>query len=124
MELVPFGNEPSKNFKIGKDLLELVKAQLVACLREKDYLFAWSASDMPGIDLSIVCHQLTVDPGVSAVAQRRRKQSPKKSEAAEKAVKDLLEANFISGAKYTKWLSKVKYCTSTFLILPTRSVIF
>jgi len=31
-ELVPFRNDPSKNFKIGKDLPELVKAQLVACL--------------------------------------------------------------------------------------------
>jgi len=39
-ELVPFGNDPSKNFKIGKDLLELVKAQLVACLRENADLFA------------------------------------------------------------------------------------
>ena len=33
-ELVPFGNDPSKNFKIGKDLPELVKNQLVTCLRE------------------------------------------------------------------------------------------
>ncbi|KEH17562.1 hypothetical protein MTR_0008s0430 [Medicago truncatula] len=49
----------------------------------------------------VSCHQLTVDPGVSDVAQRRRKQSPEKSEAAEKAVKDLLDANFISEAKYT-----------------------
>jgi len=31
-KLVPFENDPSKNFKIGKDLLELVKAQLIACL--------------------------------------------------------------------------------------------
>ena len=62
---------------------------------------------MPGIDLSGTCHQLTVDPGVSDVAQRRRKQSPKKSEAAEKAVKDLLEANFIFKAKYTTWISNV-----------------
>jgi len=42
------------------------------------------------IDPSVACHQLTVDPCVSVVAQRRRKQSPEKSEAAEKAVKDLL----------------------------------
>ncbi|XP_013443537.2 uncharacterized protein [Medicago truncatula] len=34
----------------------------------------------------VSCHQLTVDPGVSDVAQRRRKQSPEKSEAAEKAL--------------------------------------
>jgi len=59
------------------------------------------------IDPSVACHQLTVDPSVSVVAQRRRKQSPEKSEAAEKAVNDLLEANFISEAKYTTWLSNV-----------------
>jgi len=62
---------------------------------------------MPGIDPNAACHQLTVDPSVSVVAQRRRKQSPKKSEAAEKAVKYLLEANFIFEAKYTTWLSNV-----------------
>jgi len=100
-ELVPFKNDPSRNFKIGKHLPELVKAQLVACLRENANLFAWSAADMPGIIPSVACHQLTLDPGISVVAQRCRKKSPKKSEAAEKAVKDLLEANFISEAKYT-----------------------
>jgi hypothetical protein len=96
-----------KNFQIGKDLLELGKNQLIACLRENADLFAWSAADMPGINPSVACHQLTVDPGVSAVAQRRRKQSPEKSEAVEKVVKDLLEAKFISEAKYTTWLSNV-----------------
>jgi len=106
-ELVPFENDPSKNFKIGKDLPELVKAQLTACLRENVDLFAWSAPDMPKIDPSIACHHLTIDPSVSAVAQRRRKQSPEKSEATKKVVKDLLEANFIFEAKYTTWLSNV-----------------
>jgi len=62
---------------------------------------------MPGINPSVACHQLTVDPIVSAIAQRRRKQSREKSKAAEKTVKDLLEANFISEAKYTTWLSNV-----------------
>jgi len=38
-ELVPFEDDPSKNFKIGKDLPELVKAQLVACLRKNVVLF-------------------------------------------------------------------------------------
>ena len=32
-ELVPFRDDPSKNFMIGKDLPKLVKAQLIACLR-------------------------------------------------------------------------------------------
>jgi len=106
-ELVPFGDDPSKNFKIGEDIPKLVKVQLIACLRENADLIAWSAADMPGIDASVACHQLTVDPSVSVVAQRRRKQFLEKSEAVEKSVKDLVEANFISEAKYTTWLSNV-----------------
>jgi len=102
-ELVPFGDDPSKNFKIVKDLPELVKAQLIACMRENADLFAWSSAYMAGIDPSITYHQLTVDPGVSVVVQRRRKQSPEKS----KAVKDLLEANLIYEAKYITWFSNV-----------------
>jgi hypothetical protein len=33
-QLLAFGSDPSKNFKIGKDLPELVRNQLIACLRE------------------------------------------------------------------------------------------
>ncbi|GAU40689.1 hypothetical protein TSUD_88350 [Trifolium subterraneum] len=50
---------------------------------------------------------LTIDPRASVVVQRRRKQSPENAEAARKAVKDLLEANFIAEAQYTTWLSNV-----------------
>ena len=64
-------------------------------------MFAWSATEMPGLDPDIACHHLTIDPALKEVAQHRRKQSPKKTEAAELAVKDLLEAHFISEAQYT-----------------------
>ncbi|GAU22742.1 hypothetical protein TSUD_138660 [Trifolium subterraneum] len=106
-ELVPLGEDPTKGVKIGADLPDLVKRQLKACLKENAELFAWSAAEMPGIDPEVACHQLTIDPRASAVVQRRRKQSPEKAEAARKAVKDLLEANFIAEAQYTTWLSNV-----------------
>jgi hypothetical protein len=95
-ELIPFGDDPTKCFKLGKGIPEHARAQLIACLRENADLFAWSATDMTDIDPSVACHQLTVSPSASVVAQRRRKQSPEKAEAAEKALKDLLKANFIS----------------------------
>ncbi|GAU47395.1 hypothetical protein TSUD_372840 [Trifolium subterraneum] len=57
------------------------------------------------LDPEVACHQLTIDPRASVVVQRRRKQSPKKAEAARKAIKNLLEANFIAEAQYTTWLS-------------------
>ncbi|MCH82249.1 hypothetical protein A2U01_0003050 [Trifolium medium] len=66
-----------------------------------------SATEMPGLDPDVACHQLAIDPTARDVVQRRRKQSPEKAEAAEEAVKDLLEANFIYEAKYSTWLSNV-----------------
>ncbi|GAU35136.1 hypothetical protein TSUD_394620 [Trifolium subterraneum] len=106
-ELVPLGEDPTKGIKIGADLPDLVKRQLKACLRENAELFAWSTAEMPGIDPEVACHQLTIDPRVSVVVQRRRKKSPEKEEAARKAVKYLLEANFIAEAQYITWLSNV-----------------
>ncbi|PNX67729.1 hypothetical protein L195_g063656, partial [Trifolium pratense] len=54
-------------------LPDLVKKQLVVCLKRNVELFAWSAAEMPGIDPEVACHQLTIDPRAS-VFQRRRKQ--------------------------------------------------
>ncbi|GAU44271.1 hypothetical protein TSUD_133170 [Trifolium subterraneum] len=101
-ELITLGEDPSRNLKIGKDVPDLARKQLVACLKDNADLFAWSASEMPGLDPNIACHQLTIDEAASVVVQRRRRQSPGKMEAAEKVVKDLLEANFISEAKYNQ----------------------
>ncbi|GAU23065.1 hypothetical protein TSUD_183630 [Trifolium subterraneum] len=84
-ELILLGEDPSRNLKIGKDVPDLARKQLVACLKDNADLFAWSASEMPGLDPNIACHQLTVDEAASAVVQRRRRQSPEKVEAAEKA---------------------------------------
>ncbi|CAJ2674993.1 unnamed protein product [Trifolium pratense] len=106
-ELMPFGEDPSRAVKIGTGLPGLARKQLEACLKENADLFAWHASEMPGLDPNIACHQLTIDPTALPIVQRRRRQSPEKSEAAEKCVKDLLEANFISEARYTTWLSNV-----------------
>ncbi|CAJ2673127.1 unnamed protein product [Trifolium pratense] len=106
-ELMPFGEDPSRAVKIGTGLPELARKQLEACLKENADLFAWHASEMPGLDPNVACHQLTIDPTTLPIVQRRRRQSPEKSEAAEKCVKDHLEANFISEARYTTWLSNV-----------------
>ncbi|XP_050876397.1 uncharacterized protein LOC127080113 [Lathyrus oleraceus] len=106
-ELIPLGDDPEKTVKIGKGLPEETREELVACLKENSDLFAWNAAEMPGLDPEIACHKLALDQAAKPIAQRRRKQSPEKAEAAERAVKDLLEANFISEAQYTTWLSNV-----------------
>ncbi|MCI47491.1 hypothetical protein A2U01_0068733, partial [Trifolium medium] len=99
-ELITLGEDPSKGVKISIGLLDLARKQLKSCLRENAGLFAWNATEMPGLDPKVTCHQLTIDPAASVVVQCRCRQSPEKAEAVEKAVKDLLEANFISEARY------------------------
>ncbi|XP_058726740.1 uncharacterized protein LOC131598126 [Vicia villosa] len=72
-ELIVLGNDPTRGVKVGTDLPELAKRQLKACLRENADLFAWSATEMPGLDPEVACHHLTIDPECKAVAQRRIK---------------------------------------------------
>lgn len=49
---------------------------------------------MPELDSEVTSQQLTINPTARAIVQCRRRQSPKKAEAAEKAIRDLLEENF------------------------------
>ena len=104
---VQLGDDPKKTVQIGIDLPAEVKDELVKCLKDNADLFAWTVADMPGIAPDVVCHRLALDSSAKWVAQRRRKQSPEKAEAARKAVKDLIEANFVREVKYTTWLSNV-----------------
>ncbi|MCH95029.1 hypothetical protein A2U01_0016002 [Trifolium medium] len=109
-KLIPLGEDPSKGVKIGKDLPDLARKQLKACLKENADMFAWSTTEMPGLDPEVACHQLAVDPAASVIVQRRRRQSPEKAEAAEKAVKDLLEANFIYEANRPRVFRAAQCC--------------
>ncbi|MCI49968.1 hypothetical protein A2U01_0071212, partial [Trifolium medium] len=59
-ELVQFGEEPGRGVKIGTCLPDLARKQLKACLKENADLFAWHATEMPGLDPNVACHQLTI----------------------------------------------------------------
>ena len=50
-----------------------IKEALIELLRKNKASFAWSAADMPGIDPSIIYHELNVDPSFKPVKQKRRK---------------------------------------------------
>lgn len=39
--------------------------------------FVWSIDDMKGIDLTITCHELNVDPTYKPIKYKRRKLDPK-----------------------------------------------
>jgi len=53
-----------KKFKLGKSLGQETQDQIAKVIARHLDAFAWSASDMPGIDLDFPCHRLTMDPQV------------------------------------------------------------
>ncbi|XP_020222101.1 uncharacterized protein LOC109804683 [Cajanus cajan] len=70
-------------------------------------LFAWTASDMPGIDPKFLCHRLAVCRDARPVAQKKRKMGDEKRKAANVEVQKLLQVKFIREVTYTTWLANV-----------------
>jgi hypothetical protein len=53
--------DAKKRVRIGSQLPQHMKEDLVAFLRCNNDVFTWSHEDMPGIDPSVVVHKLNVD---------------------------------------------------------------
>ena len=60
-------DNPEKRTRVGADLEEKIKKDLVHFLRENINVFAWSHEDMPGIDPSVITHRLNVFPSSKPV---------------------------------------------------------
>ena len=54
-------------FKLYKSLGQAAHDQIAEVIARHLDAFAWSASDMPGIDPDFLCHRLTMDPKVRPV---------------------------------------------------------
>lgn len=76
---------------------------LIECLQANTNLFAIYPHEIPDIIPKVACHQLKLDVNARYVSQHRRKQSLEKAEATKNTVKGLLDAKFISEAKYIEF---------------------
>ncbi|XP_072056256.1 uncharacterized protein [Arachis hypogaea] len=85
-EEVQVGEEEGKNTKVGANLKEDLKKKLIKLVQENSDLFAWKASDIPGIDPELMSHKLSVYPGSRPVHQRRRKLGLERAQVVEEQV--------------------------------------
>ncbi|CAL9029510.1 unnamed protein product [Prunus brigantina] len=108
VELVPLDpDKPERTARIGSRLSQEEKAELAAFLQNNKDVFAWSPSDMPGIDPQIICHRLHVNPAIKPVAQKRRNFAPERVIIIEAEIDKLLAAGFIEEVSYAEWLANV-----------------
>ena len=63
---------PEMCTRVGADLEERIKKDLVCFLRKSIDVFAWSHKDISGIDPSVITHRLNVYPSSKPVRQKKR----------------------------------------------------
>ena len=100
---------PKKSTRIGINLppLAQIRESIIHFLKENKDVFAWSHEDMPGIDPSIISHELNVNPCLRPIKQKRRIFAPERNNAIMEEVDKLLTTNFIREVFYPNWLANV-----------------
>jgi hypothetical protein len=76
-----------------------------ALFQEYRDIFAWSYTEMPGLDPSIVEHRIDTWPDITPVRQKQRPLHPSKAAAIKAEIDKLRTARFIYPIAYTSWVS-------------------
>ncbi|XP_048611648.1 uncharacterized protein LOC106393248 [Brassica napus] len=97
--------DPTKVIRVGAFLSDEMQSQVISFLRANASTFAWTTSDMKGIDPIVASPELNVDPTFKPIRQKRRKLGPERSKAVNEEVDRLLEAGFIAEVRYPDWLA-------------------
>ncbi|XP_013608095.1 PREDICTED: uncharacterized protein LOC106314824 [Brassica oleracea var. oleracea] len=105
LELPIDDTDPSRTARIGAYLSEDMQQTVLNFLKTNVSTFAWSMSDMKGIDPAITTHELNVDPTFKPIRKKRRKLGPDRSKAENEEVDRLLGAGSIAKVRYPEWLA-------------------
>lgn len=98
-------SNPEKQVSIGSELPLETKKELVEFLKQNIKTFAWTTSDMKGIDANVTTHKLNVDPTFKPIKQKRRKLGLEKAQAVNDEVDRLTKAGSIREVQYPDWLA-------------------
>uniref|UniRef100_A0A2N9GAF3 Reverse transcriptase n=1 Tax=Fagus sylvatica TaxID=28930 RepID=A0A2N9GAF3_FAGSY len=98
---------PSHTTNIETKMDGRLKESMIKFLKNNSDVFAWTYKDMPGIDPSVICHSLNIDPSIRPIKQKRRVFAPDRNQAISDEVEKLLTAGFIREVYYPDWLANV-----------------
>ncbi|XP_014524276.1 uncharacterized protein K02A2.6-like [Vigna radiata var. radiata] len=101
------GRNDDQTTSIGAGLAPEQEQDLTALLKTNSKLFAWTASDMPGIHPSVITHKLSIFREARPVAQKKRRLGNDKREAVQNEVNKLVKAGFVREIRYSTWLANV-----------------
>jgi hypothetical protein len=96
-----------ENVNIGTSCSPEEIVTYTSLFKEFRDIFAWSYEEMPGIDPSIVVHEIKTYPGAKPVRQCLHPIHPRKAAAIKLEVEKLLKAGFIYPVALTEWVSNL-----------------
>ena len=94
-----------KNVHIGENYSPEEIAIYTALFTEFRDVFAWSYAEMPGIDPSIVEHEIQTYPDAKSIRKKLRPVNPRKATTVKDEVEKLLKAGFIYPIALIEWVS-------------------
>lgn len=98
---------PDQKIKIGREMPEWERAKIIQFSKDHATNFAWTTSDMLGINPQVTVHELNIDPTFPPIRQKARVFGEKKNEGIKQEVMKLLEAKVIREVAYLTWLANV-----------------
>ena len=108
LENIPLDEHNLERYtRVGADLEEKNKKDLVQFLKKNIDVFAWSHENMPGIDPSVIAHRLNICPSFKTVRQKKRVFALERDNATKEEVQKLMAAKFIREMYYPDWLANV-----------------
>ena len=96
-----------KYTRVGAELEENTKKDLVQFLKKNVDVFSWSHEDMPEIDPRVITHRLNVSPSFKPIRQKKRVFAPERDNPIKDEVHKLIAAKFIREVYYPDWLANV-----------------
>ena len=100
-------SDQSKIVRVGAFLSDEMQRPITNFLKQNASTFAWTTSDMKGINPAIMSHELNVDPTIKPIRQKRRKLGHDRSKAINEEVERLLAAGSITEVRYPEWLANL-----------------
>ena len=108
LENIPFDESNLERYtRVGADLEEKTKKDLVQFLKKNIDVFALSHEDMPGIDPSVITHRLNISPSFKPIRQKKMVFAPERDNVIKDEIQKLIAMKFIREVYYPDWIANV-----------------
>ena len=93
--------------QLAQSLSPEEREEFIALFQEKKINFAWTYSNMLGLDPNLIMHHLSIAPGIKPVKQKLHNMHPHVALLVKEELEKLLKVGFICAIDYVKWISNI-----------------